>query len=114
MTDTTPAVAAVAAALAVPAVPVATAKPSLLYRAVAYVKGIRIKLHSDWEFIITRSWSIRFVFMAFVLSGLEVFMPLFVDTTVVPKIYYASAIAIVTGAAFVARLVAQKREGVSD
>lgn len=116
MTDETN-LAAVATAIATPfpggPVPVvapvavvAVAKPSLLSRLTA----VQIKLHTDWKWIISRSWSIRFIFLAFVLSGAEVFLPLFVGKTSMNPVMYAGAIALVTGAAFVARLVAQNRE----
>jgi hypothetical protein len=49
-----------------------------------------------------------------VLSGLEVFLPLFTDTTTIPHAIFAALISLVTGAAFVARLVAQKRADVSE
>lgn len=75
-------------------------------------KPKRFKLHDEWHWILSHSWSIRFVFLAFILSGLEVFMPLFVDSTTIPRMTYAIAMAIVTGAAFVARLIAQSRVGV--
>jgi hypothetical protein len=72
----------------------------------------RLALVGDAHWVISHSWSLRFVFIAFLLSGLEVFLPLFTDTTAIPRVLYAGLIAVITGAAFVARLVAQKRAGV--
>jgi hypothetical protein len=72
---------------------------------------VNLNLHPDWHWIVSRSWSLRFVFLAFVLSGAEVFLPLFTDTTTIPRVLFASMIAVTTGAAFVARLVAQNRDG---
>jgi hypothetical protein len=67
-------------------------------------------LVDEWHWVLSHSWSLRFVFIAFVLSGLEVFLPLFTDTTTIPRVAYAALIALVTGAAFVARLTAQHHE----
>jgi hypothetical protein len=69
-----------------------------------------MKLHDDAKWIVEHSWSMRFMFVAFVLSGLEVFLPLMIDNTAIPRVIFAGLIALVTGAAFVARIVAQRHE----
>ena len=73
-----------------------------------------VRLHDEWVWIVAHSWSIRFIFIAFVLSCAEVFLPLLADKTSLPPMVFGSIVALVTGAAFVARLIAQKREGVSE
>ncbi len=52
------------------------------------------------------------MFAAFLLSALEVFLPLMVGKTSINPVVFASVIALVTGAAFVARIIAQKKAGV--
>jgi hypothetical protein len=64
--------------------------------------------------ILERSWSLRFIFIAFLLSAAEVFLPLLADKTPLSPIEFGSVLAVVTGSAFVSRLVAQKRDGVND
>lgn len=75
-------------------------------------KPKRFTLHDDWEWILSHSWSLRFVFLAFLLSAAEVALPLFTSAAGLP--FYPILIGLVTGAAFVARLVAQKHDGVAD
>lgn len=66
----------------------------------------RIKLYDNWREILRRSWSIRFILLAGLLSGLEVILPFYADA--MPRHIFASlSFACVCGA-FVARLVAQK------
>lgn len=80
----------------------------------AKAKEALIKLHDDWKWIVAHTWSVRFIFAAFLLSALEVFLPLMVGKTSINPVVFAGVIAVITGAAFVARIVAQKKAGVSD
>jgi hypothetical protein len=66
-------------------------------------------LVDDWHWAVNHAWSMRLIMLAFVLSGAEVALPLFTDTTNIPRPLFASILAVVTGGAFVARLFAQKR-----
>jgi hypothetical protein len=65
-----------------------------------------MKLVSDWSRVLWRAWSIRFVIAAGVLSAVEVALPFF-EPSFSPGIF-AAASGLSAGAAFVARLVAQK------
>ena len=65
-----------------------------------------MKLYDNWREILRRSWSIRFIILAGVLSGLEVILPFYADA--MPRHIFATlSFACVCGA-FVARLVAQR------
>ena len=63
-------------------------------------------LYPNWKDIAKRSWSLRFVVLAGVLSGLEVVLPFFSDE--IPRNLFAVLSFLAVSAAFVARLVAQK------
>jgi hypothetical protein len=65
-------------------------------------------LRSDWRFILRRAWSIRLLILAGLLSGLETALSLWGGGTLVPPGAFAALSGVVTAAAFVARLVAQK------
>lgn len=65
-----------------------------------------MKLVSDWRRVLRRAWSIRLVLLAGVLSAIEVTLP-FLEPRFPPGIF-AAASGLAAGAAFVARLVAQK------
>ena len=71
---------------------------------------MRLKLHDDWHWIVNHAWSMRFTALAFLLSGAEVALPYFADKTPVEPGVFALTIGVVTGAAFVARIVAQEHE----
>jgi hypothetical protein len=66
-----------------------------------------LKLHDDWKWIVSHAWSVRFTVAAFMLSALETFLGLVAHTNHLPPTLFAAISAVVTGAAFVARLVAQ-------
>lgn len=72
------------------------------------------RLVAEWRWVLSHSWALRFVFLAFLLSVAEVFLPLALKSPSTPlqAFGFAVAISLTTGAAFVARLVAQKRSGV--
>jgi hypothetical protein len=71
---------------------------------------MKLKAHPDWHWIVNHAWSTRFIVLAFLLSGVEVALPYFVDKTPMDPRVFAIAVGLVTGAAFVARLVAQDYE----
>lgn len=66
-----------------------------------------MQLLSDWKWIVRRAWSVRFGAAAAVLSGIEVVLPMFPD--LMPRGVFALASFAATGAALIARLVAQAR-----
>ena len=65
-----------------------------------------MQLYPNWKEIAKRSWSLRFIILAGVLSGLEVILPFFSDE--IPRNTFAALSFVAVSAAFVARLVAQK------
>lgn len=65
-----------------------------------------ICLYPNWKEIARRAWSIRFLVLAGVLSGLEVILPFFSDE--IPRNLFAILSFVAVTAAFVARLVVQK------
>lgn len=67
---------------------------------------MRFELYANWKEILRRSWSLRFIIVAGLLSGIEVALPL-VGDQFQPGVFAALS-AVFTGLAFIARLVAQK------
>ena len=65
-----------------------------------------MKLYDNWKDILKRAWSIRFMVLAAVLSGIEVILPFFNES--IPKNIFAALSFVCVSAAFVARLVAQR------
>lgn len=65
-----------------------------------------MKLYDNWRELIRRTWSIRFIVLAGVLSGCEVVLPLLGDR-IEPGIFAALSL-FFTAAAFISRLVVQK------
>lgn len=65
-----------------------------------------MKLNDDWKQILRKAWSIRLMAAAAVLSGIEVALPFFAGD--IPQGVFATASGVVTAAALVARVVAQK------
>lgn len=63
-------------------------------------------LYSNWKTIVRKAWSIRFIILAGLLSGIEVALQFFQHT--LPNGLFAGLSAAATGAAFIARIVAQK------
>lgn len=63
-------------------------------------------LYDDWKIILKKAWSIRFMILAGILSAVEVILPFFEDRF--PRGLFAALSGLAVGAAFVARLVAQK------
>ena len=65
-----------------------------------------IALAPNWKTIVRKAWSVRLIILAGLLSGVEAAMP-FIDDQM-PRGVFAVASLLVTGAAFVARILAQK------
>lgn len=65
-----------------------------------------MQLYDNWKEIIRRSWSLRFIILAGILSGCEVILPLFADE--LPRNLFAALSFCAVCLAFVARLVAQR------
>ena len=65
-----------------------------------------MKLYDNWQEILKKAWSIRFMILAGIFSGIEVILPLFHDS--IPKNIFAALSFIFVALAFVSRLVAQR------
>lgn len=65
-----------------------------------------MKLYDNWKQIVKKAWSVRFMLIAGLLSAVEVVFPFFADS--MPRGVFAALSGLFVGAAFVARLVAQK------
>lgn len=65
-----------------------------------------MKLYDNWKEILRRSWSLRFIILAGILSGFEVILPFFSDA--IPSNIFAVLSFVAVAAAFIARLVAQR------
>lgn len=65
-----------------------------------------MRLYDNWREILRRSWSLRFILIAGVLSGCEVVLPMLGDWF--DPGTFATLMFVFTAAAFIARLVAQK------
>jgi len=63
-------------------------------------------LYTNWKEILRKAWSIRFMILAGVLSGVEVILPFFSDA--IPRGPFAALSFVAVSAAFVSRLVAQR------
>jgi hypothetical protein len=65
-----------------------------------------MKLANDWKHILKKAWSIRFLVLAGVLSGVEVILPFFIHD--IPRGTFAVMSFFAVGGAFVSRIVAQR------
>lgn len=65
-----------------------------------------MRLYDNWREILRRSWSLRFIIAAGILSGCEMALP-FMGDQFSPGVL-AGLSFVFTAAAFIARLVAQK------
>ena len=66
-----------------------------------------MRLTEDWRHVLKHAWSIRFIVLAALLSGVEVVLPMFDDT--MPRGLFAVLTLLVTVAAAVARLIPQPK-----
>ncbi|WP_288430192.1 hypothetical protein [uncultured Agrobacterium sp.] len=69
-------------------------------------------LIANWWQVLKRAWSIRWIVLAGLLSGLEVFLPIIDGYVEIPRGIFAALSGFATCAAFISRLIAQK--GTSD
>jgi hypothetical protein len=66
-------------------------------------------LISDWKWVLRYSYSIRLIIIAAVLSGVEITLPIIDQIVDIPRGIFAGFSFIATAGAFIARIVAQKR-----
>ena len=69
---------------------------------------MKIRLHPEWRKLLRHAWSIRFMALAAVFSGLEVAMACLADNPPIDRIIFASISCLVSVGAFAFRLIAQK------
>ena len=63
-------------------------------------------LHDNWQTLIRKAWSVKFMVLAFLLTMAEVMLPFFSDA--VPPKLFAVLSGLAVAGAFVSRLIAQK------
>lgn len=68
--------------------------------------GDIMKFIKDWKLVLTKAHSIKLMIIAGVLSGMELILPMYGAD--IPRPIYSSIMLVVTAAALVSRLVAQK------
>jgi hypothetical protein len=71
------------------------------------------RLREDWHWVLTKSWSVRFIVLAAILSGLEVAIQVAIAWQVKPPIppgIFAALSGLVTVAACAARFFAQQKD----
>ena len=66
-------------------------------------------LHENWRHLLRKSWAVRWIALAGLLSGLEVVLPLFSDA--MPRNVFALLSLVATISAVVARLMVQPKDG---
>ncbi|MEI5680450.1 hypothetical protein G6N74_28490 [Mesorhizobium sp. CGMCC 1.15528] len=67
-----------------------------------------MRLATNWRAVLRHAWSIRLIFLAALLSGAEVSLPLLEEWMPVPAGVFAALSFITTAGAFIARLIVQK------
>lgn len=65
-----------------------------------------MQLYQNWKEILRKAWSIRFMVIAGILSGIEIVLPMFAEQF--PRHVFAILSFFFVAAAFVSRLVAQR------
>lgn len=65
-----------------------------------------MKLVHNWRDVLRKAWSVRWMVVAALLSGLEVALPFFAESF--PRGLFAAGSFVTVAGAFVARFIAQK------
>lgn len=73
-----------------------------------------MRMVDDWRTIVLKAWSVRLIILAGVLQGAEIALPLINKALPIPPMTFAVASLVVTAAAFVARLTAQRNMKAPD
>jgi hypothetical protein len=71
-------------------------------------------LIANWRRVLMRAWSIRWMLVAGLFTGLEVALPLIDGLYPIPQGMFASMTGVAVGAAFVSRLLAQNIKDTPD
>lgn len=67
-----------------------------------------MKLSPDWKRIVTRAWSVRWIALAGLLSGVEILVTAFPDVLGLPRGVLAGVTGVVVAVALIARVMVQK------
>ena len=67
-----------------------------------------MKLGTQWRLVLRKSWSVRWIALAGLLSGAEVALPLFVD--VIPRAWFSVLAVLAAGGAIWARVLVQPKD----
>ena len=67
-----------------------------------------MKLSPDWKRIVTRAWSVRWIALAGLLSGVEILVTAFPDVLGLPRGVLAGVTGVVAAVALIARVMVQK------
>jgi hypothetical protein len=65
-----------------------------------------MKLKDNWRMVLSKAWSVRFIALAGLFSGVETALPSLSDS--LPPHTFAALTAIATAGAFISRLIIQK------
>jgi len=65
-----------------------------------------MKLIANWRDVLTKAWSVRLMILAGLLTGVEVILPLFIES--MPRNVFAGLSLVVVSAALVSRIMAQQ------
>jgi len=68
-----------------------------------------VTLHENWRYLLRKSWAVRWIALAGLLSGVEVVLPIFSDA--MPRNLFAVLSLVATVSAVVARLMVQPKDG---
>lgn len=68
---------------------------------------VKVTLLSDWKKILKKAWSVRLVLLSGLLSGVEIILPLYIDS--LPRGIFATLSILTAVGATVARVVAQPK-----
>ena len=68
-----------------------------------------MKLVANWREVLRHAWSIRLMFVAALLSGLDAAQPLVAGLLPIPPMVFAGLAALIAAGAVIARLVAQQQ-----
>lgn len=67
-----------------------------------------MRLGTQWRLVLRKSWSVRWIALAGLLSGAEVILPLFVDA--IPRAWFAGLSMAATAGAIWARVLVQPKD----
>lgn len=73
-----------------------------------------MRLLDNWREVFRKAWSIKFMLLAGLLSGVEVVMSILQPSNTLPLGVFAALAGVVTSAALVARLLAQNEADGGD